>query len=1018
MSLSYAAVLGPGAGYSACVPWTDVSQWVKKVETQRGASTELDDIQAGTATITFDNENGFFSPGRGWTGNLLPPNVQTCGDTLGTTAGFTAQSGATMLIYGANAYAGTNSLKVTTPANTVNGWFYVTTDYVPVSVGQTVALSGSFRNTVTSGYPTLTLALSCHFVDANRQTLAVNSWSEADVTMAVGDGWHTLSWNATVPAGAVSAQFVIVNRAPTTGVGIFFVDALSISMTCPFANQLTNGVPIRLGAVQNGNMLPYQIANVDHWNDQTTGDIESFGLWSISGAYYNNGNYPQYGTSPVYSASAGGLQFGHTSGVTTNGALAYIVNDSRSRITYLPPGTYTLQFQLTGVSFGSGATMKTYANILNYPNAKTSPARVSNSSVVTNLTTSAQTVTLQVNIPSGTTGLTGLEIALTLPVASATASKVTVSQFQLIQGTTVPAFTPGDCYMPLFAGWVDSWITTTQSGSGLGITEADCTDQFRRFGNLTVGNTYESMILNDPHTINYWPLNDAASTTLSTVQDLSLQVPYPMSIVTGSNSAGSSVSAGITAGAASILTVPTYVVTPPSGGGVVHPNYAIGTQTISTTPQAGTSFQWKSNNAGNCGAASGKAQFPVTSRINANMPAVGGSGVGSFDCWFTLPTPSSGSTGCTLIGGDGGSTSTAQGFWVTIGYNTSASPVTTMEVEFNTSTFGNFSVSTNLWTGAAHHFCLTWSIGSGNLTWWAYIDGAQVGTNTCAYSAKPTASNMIGADMKPGGTTIYNTWIGQISDVVLTDSAVVNLAARAAMGHGTYAGTEVGHLALLTDVGAADTFTDCMDSYVQVETWPSYASGTVLTDALKATASEVGGRFFMGRTGNACYNSINHAPIRQVFQDSAGTSIDDGAQFSIDGDHVINFVMITTSDGTQYWAYSRASIDARGVFPLTINASYAGPGIAQTVANTLVQYHGQPIARVYGVSFTCINPTMTVQALGLDVGSRVTLGGLPVSATAATSNWIVQSIQITGEIVGGTSVPVVAVEMSPDLAAS
>jgi len=1008
--------MGPAPSISACVPWTDFSQYVKKVETKRGASTELDDVQAGTLTLTLDNDHGFFTPGKTYSQNLLPANVATGTDTLGTTAGFTpGQSGTILQSSTSNPYAGVNALKMTMPSTMTNGQFLFVTDFVPVSVGQTAYLSGALRNTVTSGYPSLTFGLSCHFVDANRNTLAVNSWSEAQVTMAVGDGWHALSWSALVPTGAVWAQFVLVNRANMSATGIAFCDSLSITQTTPYPNQTTNGVPLRVGAVQGGNMLPYQLANVDHWNDSTTGDVESVGLWSLGGAYTNYANTNNTSTAPSYSATAGGLQFGHSSSGAGNGALAYLVNASNSRITYLAPGTYTLQYALTGVSFGSGAVANTIVNVLNYANSQSAPTLVTTNTTSTALTTTAQTVTATVTIPQSSSGLTGLEIVLSLPMVSSTVSKVTVSQFQLISGTVVPAFTEGDCYMPIFAGWVDTWITTTMSASGRSDIELDCTDQFRRLGNLNVDNAYESMILNDPHTLNYWTFNDAASTTLSSVADSTNFIPYPMSLTSQASDGGTSF--GITAGATSILTVASGTISTGSGG-VVHPNYVIGYQTYSSTPQSGTSFKWASGNAGNCGAASDKSQFPVTSRINANMPAVGSAGQGSFDCWIELDVPTSAGWQCNLLGNDG--TSSGQpGFWVALVYNTSTSTAG-CQISFNGAASSQVTIP-NIFNGASHHLALTWTItAAGSLTWNFYVDGSIVSavTNTVAYSTRPTRSNMVGADYAAGSSLIYSPWIGRISDVVLTDSATLNFAARAKMGHGSYGSNEAGHMALLLDVGASDTFTDCLDPGLMTEAWPSWSSGTVLTDALKSAATEVGGRFFMGRSGAACYNNYTHAPIRRVFQDSLGTSVDDGLQFSIDGDHIINFVTITTTDGTVYYAYSRTSIDQRGTFPLSITASYSTSSVAQSIANWLVQYHGKPVTRVYGASFTCVNPTMAVQALGLDVGSRITFNELPDSAPSPSMNFIVQSVSITGEIDGGTTVPVVAVEMSPDLASS
>lgn len=1005
MSLAYAAVVGPGPSLSACVPWTDVSQWVKQVATQRGASTELDDVQAGTCNLTLDNEAGNFTPGRSYTNNLFPDNIATGTDTLGTTAGFYARGGTTLVSYTGSAYAGANALKGTIPAGTATGVFLVLTDWVPVTAGRTLKVSGALRNTVTSGYPTLTLGLSVEFV-SDTSTLANTSWSEADVTMAVGDGWHNLSWSTPVPSTAAFARFTILTRAAVATTGIFFADAFSFTQsTLLSASQVTEGVPVRVGAVQGGNMLPYQIANVDHWNDQTTGDLESVGYWSPNGAYTNSTRTNNLTTTFSYNSSLSGLQFGHSSTAGGNGSQAYIVNDQRSRITYLPPGTYTLRYVLQGISYGAGAVANTVVNILNYASAKASPTLVTTNTTATTLATSAQTVTATVTVPTSAAGLTGLEVVVSLPLASSTVSTVVVSQFQLLTGTAVTAFTPGDCYLPLFAGWADSWTTTTMGGAGFSTVEVDCTDAFRDLGNLSIGLAYESIVMNDPHTTSYWTCNDAASTTLTTVADSGI-MNQAMTLVKSTDSL--SASFGLTAGAASIVSAASGAYSPTRTG--VRPNFQGGGQSTSTAAVSGTSFSWAQGSTGNCGAAANQAQYPQTSRLNAAFPAVGTAAVGSFDCWFTLPALTSGTVA--LVGNANNTSTSVAGFVVT--FNASSGGQLTVSFNGNALTYASVAV----WDTNAHYFALTWSVTTGgSLTWNVYIDGSYVGTNTVTYT-KPSGSNTIGANQVAGGTVFSQLWQGRISDISLTDTNTPNISGRYSMGTAGYTANENGRIKMLLDAGCADMFSDGLDAPVASSQFPAYSSGAVLTDALKGAATECGGRFFLGRCGGALYNSINHAPVRRVFKDSAGTSADDGLQFAIDGDHLINFAMITTSDGTQYWAVDRTSIDTRGAFPYTLTASYPANSIAQTIANTLVQYHSQPITRVSNVTFSCVNSAMAVQALGLDVGSRVTLADLPDSAPAASSNWIVQSVAVTGVIDGeGGTVPVVAVELSPDLAA-
>jgi hypothetical protein len=74
--------LGVHIGWDANLPdqyvkYSDVSGYVTQVDTQRGRSTELDDIQTGTATVVLDNSDGRFTPGRAYGKELLPDNVRT-----------------------------------------------------------------------------------------------------------------------------------------------------------------------------------------------------------------------------------------------------------------------------------------------------------------------------------------------------------------------------------------------------------------------------------------------------------------------------------------------------------------------------------------------------------------------------------------------------------------------------------------------------------------------------------------------------------------------------------------------------------------------------------------------------------------------------------------------------------------------------------------------------------------------------------------------------------------------------
>lgn len=1003
MALAYQLLMGAGPSLSLLQPWTDISQWVKEIDTQRGRSTELDDIQAGTATITLDGENGYFTPGKVVSQNLFTANVQTGTDTLGNTDGFYGVSGIAIASSTSNPYAGSRCVQVTVPSWTGYGDGLINTDWIPVTSGLTYNWSGAVRNTTTAGNPTMTVCYSMQWVDANYNNVG---WTgSADAVMAVGDGWHVITASGAAPAGAVYGGLFLINH--TGGVnGTIYTDSLLMTRNMPFVNQITQGTPIRAAAVQNQNLLPYQYANADHWNDQTTGDLEPVGLWGLAGVPAVGANV---GAINGYDATHGGLVFEHASPTPTTGSVAYMV--TTTRITNLPPGTYTLKYVVQGISYGAGGTVGGSAKVISYLTADaTSTVASTTNAPTTTLTGAKQTVSYTFTVPTSTSGLHGLQLIISAPCFASTQSLVAVSQLQLIPGTTVPAFQSGDGCFPLFAGWADTWIQTTKGAAGRADVELDCTDQLRRLGNLSVSSPYQSMVLNDPNAAHYWTFGDAASTTIApAAADVG---GTAMTMVT--QTSADALSHGLTAGATSLLLAPTGL-----GGvnGIVNPNHvgSPASPTFSTTTQPSTSFQWIKSNVGNCGAAAGKAQYPTTALINAGMPAVGSSGSGSFDCWVEIDAPGTGTFAYNLLGQAGAATG-GQGFWVELTYN-STGTVTQVAVSFN-GTAGTTVAIPNIWDGLSHHLVLEWIVSAGQMAWAFFVDGAVytvAGGPPVAYSTQPTQSNMIGADYVSVGSTIRNCWVGRISDVAITTSSSLDITRRMTVGKGNYPATEVMRFRALMDAAASDTFTDSIMAGVNTCAWMTWSS-TGISDALKAAAYEVGGTFYIGRTGNPTYTTRFHAPTRVVFRDSTGTSADDGLQFSIDGDHIINQVTITMPNGTIVSLQNTGSTSTRGLFPVSFTASYTNSAGATAVATNTLALHAFPITRVYGASFTCVNALTAAQALTLDVGSRVTLADLPDSAPAASMNWIVQSVAITGVVDSATSAPVVAVQMSPDLA--
>jgi hypothetical protein len=133
------------------VKYSDVSGYVTQVDTQRGRSTELDDIQTGTASIVLDNSDGRFTPGRAYGKELLPDNVRTSTGWNSNTTGFTAGTNTTLSSATAHTLNWSASLKAVVSAG-VAGNRIVRTSAVPVTPGlqyraavMSMALSGALQ---------------------------------------------------------------------------------------------------------------------------------------------------------------------------------------------------------------------------------------------------------------------------------------------------------------------------------------------------------------------------------------------------------------------------------------------------------------------------------------------------------------------------------------------------------------------------------------------------------------------------------------------------------------------------------------------------------------------------------------------------------------------------------------------------------------------------------------------------------------------------------------------------------
>jgi hypothetical protein len=140
-----------------------VSGDVTAIDTQRGRSTELDQVQTGTASIQLDNWDGRYTPGRAYGPEILPPLI---GSTTATQwkpyAGITATPMSN--IPTPAGYTGSNSYVLFSGPSATVGQQIAYSPRVPVKAGTPYKGSFQVRN---PGSASVALSARIAFYDAN-----------------------------------------------------------------------------------------------------------------------------------------------------------------------------------------------------------------------------------------------------------------------------------------------------------------------------------------------------------------------------------------------------------------------------------------------------------------------------------------------------------------------------------------------------------------------------------------------------------------------------------------------------------------------------------------------------------------------------------------------------------------------------------------------------------------------------------------------------------------------------------
>jgi hypothetical protein len=242
----------PGDKYAQ---FSDVSQYVSDLETSRGRSAELDAVQTGTLTMTLDNADGRFTPGRAYGKELLPAATAA----VQSTAGLHAGPNTTLSTVGTPTLSDSTSLACAVTSSHTNGSLIVYTDPVPV-VPNTSYRGGAMASRTQSG-SSIAVKANLRYFDASGTDLGYGSdldaaWRQySDVVLASSPVmyWRMADLTGTPTAGYLPLVF---NGSPT----------LSTSWSGGTAQAVTfsgGGVYALIGGYINDSML--SACTIEFW---------------------------------------------------------------------------------------------------------------------------------------------------------------------------------------------------------------------------------------------------------------------------------------------------------------------------------------------------------------------------------------------------------------------------------------------------------------------------------------------------------------------------------------------------------------------------------------------------------------------------------------------------------------------------------------------------------------------------------------------------------------------------------
>lgn len=969
-----------GGPLSTSYTWTDITPWVTGFGTKRGRSYEVDRIEAGSLELTLDNSDGRFTPMKNWSTELLPPNLTTGTDTLATTAGFTPGTGVTLSSSTSGPRTGTRALKFD-GASSVGSWSSLTytTTKSAVRPGNKYRAALYARNTVTAGYPALTLILRIFWYDADGNFIANTMTDSAQVTLPAGDNtYYLLESIGVAPPNAAFAQLHLQDPVAPGATWVMYTDDWSFAEQAPY---YPNVVPRRRVRVRTANLLPKDTS--------TGGDVSqtsnSFQVSHVSGQTktYVSG-YAQEGAGSVRVdfVQAGDGVTAYNSSVRCGwvetiswgawGPGSWInsrqVPHGLARVVAGKTYTASGYFRLGSTS----ATETVYARMRWY---KDDGTFYNSSGSATITPVSGQYVYFSVTGVAGggaSSGVTlgGIEIGTKGSTAGVYGM---VDCLQIEEGSSATVWTPGGS---IFSGFVEKWPVSV---NGLTSTVAvSAVDAFNVLGQTEFQRPMRQHILSTAPW-GYYPLTEG--TGADTVQNLANdQNP---AVLTASKYGGATPAFG----------APSVV---PNDDGTCYSvtNIATGKGTVVDPTQGGTILPPTIS-----------TEFTVSFWCLPTRPSAG-----TYSCLFYATTIDGQKAVEVTLGSDG-------------------IIVFTVYFPDNTNNPGGawHSSSSQIVLSSSDPSLVTLVIKNGEgVLWindqWAGATSDTYGPAVATRIAQPRYFSLAGR-LSPG--SYYDFASGRFGHLAIWDRALntefeetyyIGADHASVFYNGVFYEDEAARITRLVKYAGftGETVLDDPQSQILGLTWDD---GQNALDEIQSTAEDASGYAFMDGDGRLVYHSRKRrmsGPTRYVLGETSGLSYESDLDLQVDEDRIVNEVSYSRPKGTSGVVRDTGSISTHGRKTKSIELRVTKDSEVKSAAYWSLNQYKDPVMRCDQVTLNASScPALFPVVLGVEIGDRITLADLPSQTPFPSMDFYVEAIETKVSASGANPEWVTVLSLSP-----